>query len=112
MRVEQAVEHLWPGQHVEVEALGGGITNHNFKVAFDDETVVLRMAGKDTDLLGIDRRTEAAAARMAASIHVGPDVVAFVEPEGFLVTRFLEGSPLSPMGRGSSVSGSITSNRK
>ena len=55
MRLEQAVERLWPGQPVEVEPLGGGITNHNFKVSVDGETLVLRIGGKDTALLGIDR---------------------------------------------------------
>ena len=27
---------------------------------------------------------------------VGPEVVAFIRPEGFLVTRFITGSPISP----------------
>jgi thiamine kinase-like enzyme len=94
VRPEDIVEREWPGRSFTLEPLGGGITNHNFKVSFDDEAVVLRVAGKDTDLLGIDRRVEEAASRMAASIGVGPEVVAFVEPEGFLVTRFIEGEPV------------------
>src|SRR5439155_19131849 len=61
-----------------------------------DERLVLRIAGKDTELLGIDRRREAAAARMAARVGVGPEVVAFVEPEGSLVTRFVDGTPIPP----------------
>ena len=54
--------------------LGGGITNHNFTVRVGEGTFVLRIGGRDTDLLGIDRHTEAAAARMAADIGVGPKV--------------------------------------
>ena len=96
MRPEDVVERVWPGRPFTMEPLGGGITNHNFKVSFGDEAVVLRVAGKDTDLLGIDRLVEEAASRMAASIGVGPEVVAFVEPEGFLVTRFIEGEPIPP----------------
>jgi len=96
VRPEDVVEREWPARPFTIEPLGGGITNHNFKVSFDDETVVLRVAGKDTDLLGIDRQRETAAARMASSIGVGPEVVAFVEPEGFLVTRFIEGAPVPP----------------
>ena len=38
--------------------LGGGITNHNLKVEVDGERFVLRVAGKDTNLLGIDRTVE------------------------------------------------------
>jgi len=47
MRVEEAVERLWPGQRVDVEPLGGGITNHNFKVVAGGETLVLRRRGPD-----------------------------------------------------------------
>jgi hypothetical protein len=72
--------------------LGGGITNHNVKVTRPDGVVVLRVAGKDTDLLGIDRTVELAATRAAAEAGVGPEVVDFVEPEGWLVTRFVAGA--------------------
>ena len=89
MRVEQAVEELWPGQHVEVEALGGGITNHNFKVNVDGEALVLRIGGKDTALLGIDREHEHEAALMAARLGIGPEVIRF--SDGVLVSRFVEG---------------------
>ena len=81
------------------EVLGGGITNHNLKVEVDGETLVLRVAGKDTDLLGIDRAVELAATEAAAALGIGPEVVEFVEPEGWLVTRFIEGEipPLERM---------------
>jgi thiamine kinase-like enzyme len=86
-----AVERVWPGRGASFEVLGGGITNHNLKVVLDGEAYVLRITGRDTDLLGIDRRTEHEATRAAAVVGVGPEVVAFVEPEGWLVTRFIEG---------------------
>jgi len=89
-------ERLWPGRAVEIEELGGGITNRNFKVAVDGEAYVLRVGGKDTELLGIDRAVEHGASLVAASLGIGPEVVAFVEPEGWLVTRFLDGPPVPP----------------
>jgi thiamine kinase-like enzyme len=89
MRVEQAVERLWPGEPVEVEPLGGGITNHNFKVVVGGETLVLRIGGKDTELLGIDRGHEHEAALLAAELGIGPEVAGFAD--GLLVTRFVEG---------------------
>jgi thiamine kinase-like enzyme len=92
----EAVARVWPGQDVHVEVLGGGITNHNLKVDVDGESFVLRVAGKDTDLLGIDRAVELAATEAAAAAGIGPEVVAFVEPEGWLVTRFVEGK-IPPM---------------
>ena len=87
------IERLWGGRAPQREVLGGGITNHNVKVTLDDGSAyVLRVAGKDTALLGIDRYVEHEASLAAAAVGVGPEVVAFVEPEGYLVTRFIEGS--------------------
>jgi thiamine kinase-like enzyme len=92
VNAEALAARVWPGRDLELEALGGGITNHNFKVLADGEAYVLRIAGADTDLLGIDRAAEHAAARTAAELGVGPEVVDFVE--GSLVTRFVEGNPV------------------
>ena len=89
--VTRAVERMWPGQDVQVEVLGGGITNQNLKVVVGGESFVLRVAGKNTDLLGIDREAELAATEAAAAARIGPEVVGFVLPEGWLVTRFVEG---------------------
>jgi len=86
-----AVERVWPGRGARFEPLGGGITNHNVKVELDGATYVLRVAGKDTNLLGIDRSVELEATRAAAALGIGPEVVDFVKPEGWLVTRFIEG---------------------
>jgi thiamine kinase-like enzyme len=92
MDVQSIVERIWPGQEARVEVLGGGITNHNFKVEVGDGAYVLRIAGRDTEMLGIDRAVEHDAALAAAAVGVGPEVVTFVEPEGYLVTRFIEGT--------------------
>jgi thiamine kinase-like enzyme len=94
MQPEEIAARVWPGRELEVEPLGGGITNHNFKVTAHGEAFVLRIGGKDTTLLGIDRKAEHAATLAAAELGVGPEVIAFVEPGGYLVTRFVEGAPL------------------
>jgi aminoglycoside phosphotransferase (APT) family kinase protein len=52
---------------------------------------VLRLPGKDTGLLEIDREAERAANAMAASAGVAPEVAAFLADEGILVTRFVTG---------------------
>jgi thiamine kinase-like enzyme len=87
-----AVARVWPDRELEWEVLGGGITNHNVKVTRPEGVFVLRVAGKETGLLGIDREVEHAATLAAAGVGVGPRVVGFVEPEGWLVTEFIEGS--------------------
>ena len=56
----EAVRRVWPDGGSEWEVLGGGITNHNVKVTRPDGVFVLRIAGHDTDLLGIDRGVEQA----------------------------------------------------
>jgi thiamine kinase-like enzyme len=94
--VETIAARVWPGRRVEIEPLGGGITNRNFRVDCEGRAYVLRIGGKDTAVLGIDRRAEFRAASVAAALGVGPEVVAFVEPEGYLVTRFVEGAPAPP----------------
>jgi thiamine kinase-like enzyme len=88
---EQLAERVWPGQQVTIEPLGGGITNRNFKVEADGRMFVLRIGGRDTELLGIDRSAEHAASSIAADLGLGPGVVAYVEPEGYLVTRYVDG---------------------
>jgi thiamine kinase-like enzyme len=82
---------MWPGQDLQVEVLGGGITNQNLKVHVGGESFVLRVAGKTTNLLGINREAELEATEAAAAAGIGPEVVGFVLPEGWLVTRFVEG---------------------
>ena len=94
---EEVVERVWPGRVTRVTVLGGGITNHNLKVELDDgETYVLRIAGRGSEQLGIDRRVEHQASLAAAAVGVGPEVVAFLEPEGYLVTRYIEGEIVPP----------------
>jgi thiamine kinase-like enzyme len=85
------------GRDLTLTALSGGITNRNFRVdaAGTDDRWVIRLAGNDTHLLGISREVEHAATVAAAGVGVGPEVTAFIRPEGYLVTRFIEGSPVS-----------------
>ena len=96
VEAEAIARRLWPEMRPQVEVLGGGITNRNFKIRVDGDVFVLRIGGKDTHLLGIDRRAEHEASVVAAALGVGPEVVRFVEPEGYLVTRFVAGAPVPP----------------
>jgi thiamine kinase-like enzyme len=77
----------------EPVALSGGITNRNYRVRAGDEDLVLRLPGRDTELLGIDRHAEREANTAAAAAGIAPEVVAFLEPGSCLVTRFVAGTP-------------------
>jgi thiamine kinase-like enzyme len=84
------------GRTLTLTPLSGGITNRNFRVdvAGTTDRWVIRLAGNDTHLLGISREVEHAATVAAAGIGVGPEVAAFIRPEGYLVTRFIVGQPV------------------
>jgi thiamine kinase-like enzyme len=93
-RLEPALATVWPGRATTVVPIEAGITNRNYRVEVDGQTFVLRLAGTDTELLGIDRAAEVEAGQVAAEAGVGPEVIAF-EPElGCIVTRFVGGSPI------------------
>lgn len=85
------------GHDLRFTVLSGGITNRNFltEAAGLRDRYVVRLAGNDTHLLGISREVEHAATVVAAGVGVGPEVVAFVRPEGYLVTKFIVGGPVT-----------------
>jgi thiamine kinase-like enzyme len=80
---------------ITVMPLGGGLTNHNYRLDTDAESFVLRVPGRDTALLGIDRACEAACSRAAAALGIGPEVIAFLPGHGALVRRFAPGRTLA-----------------
>ena len=87
----------WVGaRDLKATPLGGGITNNNFRIDVGGETFVLRIAGADTELLGINREYEYAANLTAGQLGIAPEVYYFIRPEGYLVTRFIPGRPILP----------------
>jgi thiamine kinase-like enzyme len=76
--------------------LEGGITNRNYRARFAGEDLVVRLPGKDTELLEIDRNAERLAGELAARAGVGPEVVAMLDDPPCLVTRFVVGEPAKP----------------
>jgi thiamine kinase-like enzyme len=86
----------WSGLAPDAVApLTTGITNRNFRVDIGGTAYVVRLPGRNTHLLGIDRECEWAATRAAAAAGVGPDAVAFLPDSGVLVTRFVDADPLA-----------------
>jgi thiamine kinase-like enzyme len=78
----------------EAQVLGGGITNHNLRARYGGRDLVVRLAGKDTALLGIDRDCERKATAAAAAAGIGPEVVTFLRDPECLVTAFIPGRTL------------------
>src|SRR6266567_524872 len=100
--MDQRIEHIlgqipgWSGSDILVTPLAGGITNQNYRVDIGGETFVLRIGGKGTQLLGIDRGHEHTCTAIAAQIGVGAEVIHFLASEDALVTRFIVGTGISP----------------
>src|SRR5229473_5584448 len=86
----------WSVADAVVTPLVGGITNQNYRVDIGGETFVLRIGGKGTQLLGIDRGREHTCTAIAAQIGVGAEVIHFLASEDVLVTRFIVGKGISP----------------
>jgi thiamine kinase-like enzyme len=84
----------WEGKELEIVPIAEGRTNRNFRVTAGEESFFLRLAGKDTELLGIDRTAEQDAARAAAGAGVGPEVFVYLPELGCLVTRWIDADPL------------------
>ena len=84
----------WAGLEPEVTPITLGITNRNFRVDIGGESFVVRLSGRDTELLGIDRSTEYEAASAAAAAGVAPEVFAYLPEHRALITRFIVADPL------------------
>ena len=93
MNPEQIISQI-PGwanaKDIETKPIGG-LTNSNYLVTVQGEKYVLRVSGKNTSYLGINRQNELEALQVAAQHGLGPEVIHFILPEGHLVTRFIEG---------------------
>lgn len=90
------VPFLKDSKNIKRTPLSGGITNLNFKIDADGKSYVIRLAGAGTDQLGIKRDVEYAANYAAGQLGIAPEVVYFIEPEGYIVTRFVTGKRIMP----------------
>ena len=95
--VEQAVSRvsLWRGQEVSVSPLSGGLTNENYLVEAAGERYVVRIPGRSTELLSIDRANEVYNTKAAAEAGVGPKVLEHLPDLGVMVLEFIPGPTMS-----------------
>ena len=95
--VEEVIDRIpmWENaSDLKVTPLRGGMTNQNYRVDAGKKSYVLRISGDNTELLGISREYEYRTQTIAGELGIAPEVVAFIEPEGYLVTKFIEGRPI------------------
>ncbi len=99
LTIEQAIARvpfLAEANDIKITSLSGGITNLNYKIETDGKAYVLRITGEGTDALGIRREVEYQANLAAGLLGVAPEVVYFIEPEGYLLTRYVKGKHIPP----------------
>jgi thiamine kinase-like enzyme len=99
LTIQEAIARvpMWANpQEIEVSELEGGITNLNYRVDVDGKSYHLRIPGENTELLGINREYEYRAHLVAGELGIAPEVVYFIEPEGCIVSRFIDGRPIPP----------------
>jgi len=95
--VEEAVARvsLWKGLEVNVSQLSGGLTNENYLVEAGGHRYVMRIPGRSTELLAIDRANEVHNTKAAATTGIGPRVLEHIPGLDVLVLEFIPGPTMS-----------------
>jgi thiamine kinase-like enzyme len=83
------VPELAQGADLNVTPLVGGLTNRNYVVGAGGARFVIRIAGENGPLLGVDRDREKRVISVVEAAGITPPVAAFVLPEGHTATRFI-----------------------
>jgi thiamine kinase-like enzyme len=99
LTLDQAISRipfLAESKNVVSAPLTGGITNLNYKIDADGRSYVLRITGANTELLGIRREVEYQANLAAGQLGIAPEVLFYIEPEGYLLTRYINARRMPP----------------
>jgi thiamine kinase-like enzyme len=83
------------GRSRHVVELTGGLTNTNLLVTTDQAAYVVRVPGRDTGALAINREHEYHNSVIAAAAGVGAPVVEYLAEESVLVIGYIEGRTLT-----------------
>ncbi len=79
------------GRTYDVVELTGGLTNRNLRVTTADGDYVVRVAGRGTGALAIDRDHEYRNSCIAAAAGVGAPVVEYLPDDAVLVIGYIDG---------------------
>ena len=95
--IEEAVSKIkdWEGKDISVQPLSGGLTNSNFCVTVDGTPYFVRVPGKSTELLAIDRKNEVHNSRAATEAGVAPRVLYHLPEFDVMVLEFVNGKTMS-----------------
>jgi thiamine kinase-like enzyme len=95
--IEQVVERAqtFAGRPTEIAKLSGGLTNVNYLVEADGVKYVVRIPGRSTELLAVDRENERHNAKAAATTGVSPAVIEVLRDWDVMILEFVDGRTMS-----------------
>lgn len=73
---------------INISPIIGGLTNHNYRLRFDDQDYFVKIFGPGTEQF-IDRRLAYDAAQQAYQLGIAPEPIYFDQALGIEVTRYL-----------------------
>jgi thiamine kinase-like enzyme len=85
---------LWRDVPVQARPLSGGLTNTNYLVEAGGTRYVVRIPGRSTDLLAVDRVNERHNAEAAATTGIAPRVLEYLPDLSVMVLEFIEGETM------------------
>jgi len=80
----------------KISALGGGLTNMNYKVETEDTIYVMRVSDAKSSLLGINRDNERVNTAKAHEAGVGAALIDSLQEENVLVLSWINATTLHP----------------
>jgi len=78
----------------DITALGGGLTNMNYRVDTKDGVYVMRVSDNTTGILGINRENEKVNTERANNAGIGPAVIDYLPSENVLVLSWINARTL------------------
>lgn len=85
---------VWAGRDASVTRLAG-LTNENYIVRAGSARYVVRIPGRATELLAVDRENERHNAEAAATTGVSPRIVEYLSDWSVMVLEFIDGKTMS-----------------
>jgi thiamine kinase-like enzyme len=86
---------MWKERVVTASEHSGGLTNANYLVHADGERYVVRIPGRSTELLAVDRANERHNAEAAATTGIAPAILEYLDDFNVMVLAFVDGETMS-----------------
>ncbi len=78
--------------HLKISPIGEqNFTNQNYRVENKGQVFKVRISEGNQNLIGIAKEKELIILQTVAKMGIAPEVIAYIPPEGHLVTKFIEG---------------------